>query len=372
MTAIKIADHIYSVGAVDYDIREFHGYETPYGTTYNAYLIMDEKITLIDTVKSTFSDTLIKNISEVIDPSKIDYIISNHVEPDHSGGLKPVSDIAKNAKLITSPNGEKGLRAYYHQNWDFQVVKTGDTLSIGKYTLEFIQTPMVHWPDNMMVYLKDKSLLFSNDAFGQHYASDERFDYEIGTNVTLERAKDYYANIVLPYDVPVRKIFKDLEGKDISMIAPSHGVIIKDTLNGLLAKYKDWSENKTNKNEAVIVFDTMWGATKAMAEEVAKDFKSKGIRPKIFYLKDHHISEIMTELIESKYICVGSSTLNKQMLPNVAAFLTYMKGLAPKNRIGLAFGSYGWSGESIKKVHEMLQSCKFEMMDPIKKIYMTE
>lgn len=370
MASRKITEHIYWVGACDFDIKEFHGYQTPYGTTYNAYLIIDEKITLIDSVKSSFSKVLIDNISEVIDPSKIDYIVSNHVEPDHSGSIADVLKLAKNAKVYTCPNGEKGLKAYYHENWNFEVVTTGDTLNTGKYTFEFIQTPMVHWPDNMMAYLKEETMLFSNDAFGQHYASEERFDYEIGEKVTLERAKDYYANIVLPYGTQVKKIFTSLEGKDISMICPSHGVNIKEYITPLLSKYADWADNKTNENEAVIVYDTMWGATEIMAKEIAEDFESKGINTKIFSLKKHHISEVMYQLIEAKYICVGSSTLNKQMLPNVAAFLTYMKGLEPKGRTGMAFGSYGWGGNSIKYVHEFLESCKFEMLPSIKRVYM--
>ncbi|NLK72743.1 MAG: FprA family A-type flavoprotein [Clostridiales bacterium] len=369
MSAVKIADNIYWVGAVDFDSREFHGYEIPYGTTYNAYLIVDEKITLIDTVKEKFSNTLIQNISEIVDPARIDYVLANHVEPDHSGGLDSILDIAKAAQLITCSNGEKGLRAYYHQDWNFKIVKSGDILNTGRYNLEFIQTPMVHWPDNMMVYLEDTQMLFSNDAFGQHYASKERFDFEVDEKITLERAKDYYANIVLPFDAPVKKIFADLEGKDISMILPSHGLILKNTLTKILGKYKDWSDNITNENEAVIVYDSMWGSTKEMAEKIAEDFEKKGIQTKTFYLKEHHVSEIMSHIIEAKYICVGSSTLNRQMLPNVAAFLTYMKGLAPKNRIGLAFGSYGWSGESIKYVNEELEECKFEMMEPIKRQY---
>ena len=371
MAAVKISDNIYWVGAVDFDIREFHGYETPHGTTYNAYLVLDEKITLIDTVKSKFSDVLLKNISEIIDPSKIDYVISNHVEPDHSGSLMNIMAIAPNASLYTTPLGEKGLRAYYHQEWNFKVVKTSDTITTGQYTFEVIQTPMVHWPDNMMVYLKEKEVLFSNDAFGQHYASNERYDYEVGESLVLDRAKDYYANIVLPYGTQVIKAFNDLEGKNLSMICPSHGLVLKNTINEILSKYSDWANNKVNDQQAVIVYDTMWGATKDMAHEIAKDFESKGIHPQIYYLKENHISQVMNALMEAKYICVGSSTLNKQMLPNVAAFLTYMKGLAPKNRTGLAFGSYGWSGESIKYVNETLESCKFEMMDPIKRIYMT-
>lgn len=370
MTALRMAENIYWVGAIDFDIREFHGYKTPYGTTYNAYLIIDEKITLIDSVKSNFSNEMIKNISEIIDPSKIDYVISNHVEPDHSGSIIDILKLAPNAKVYTTPNGEKGLKAYYAKDWDFRIVKTGDSLNTGRYNFEFIQTPMIHWPDNMVTYLKEEEILFSNDSFGQHYASSERYEAEIGIDIALERAKDYYANIVLPYDAAVKKALNDLNSKKISTIAPSHGLIWKNHIPDIIAKYEGWSSNKTDEKLAVIVYDTMWGATEMMARKIAAEYDSKGIRVVMMNLKKNHISEAMNQLMEAKYIFVGSSTLNKNILPNIAAFLAYMKGLAPKNRVGMAFGSYGWSGESIGIVDEALKACKFEMLPPRKIQYM--
>lgn len=370
MSAVKIAENVYWVGAIDYDVREFHGYKTPYGTTYNAYLILDDKITLIDTVKASFAEEMIKNVEEIIPFDKIDYLISNHVEPDHSGSLVKAYELAKDAVVYTSPNGEKGLRAYYKKDFNFHVTKTGETLNTGKYSFTFIHTPMVHWPDNMVTFMPEQNILFSNDAFGQHIASKERFADELGKEKIMERAGDYYANIVFPFGMQVKRILDAVKGLEIKQIAPSHGVVWRTYLDDILAKYAYWADNKFDENSAVIVYDTMWNATKIMAERLAEDFKSKGIKVKLLSLKEHHISEVMTEILEAKYICVGSSTLNRNMLPNVAAFLTYMKGLSPKGRTGLAFGSYGWSGESIPQIEEILKSCGFEMLPSIKQVYM--
>lgn len=369
MGAVKLAENVYWVGAIDYDIRDFHGYRTPFGTTYNAYLVIDEKITLIDSVKSNFADVMLSNIAEIINPERIDYVVSNHVEPDHSGSLPNILEIVPNAVVFTSPNGEKGLRAYYKKDWNFKVVKTGDSVNTGKFNLSFLLTPMVHWPDNMGTYLDGLNILFSNDAFGQHVASDGRFDDEIGIECALDRAKDYYANIVLPFGQQVKKVLAESCKFDIRMIAPSHGICWRSAIGEVIGKYTTWADNKTDENLAVIVYDTMWGSTEILAKRIADDFEKKGISSKILSLKKSHISEVMAELIEAKYICVGSPTLNRNLMPNVAAFLAYMKGLSPKKRTGLAFGSYGWSGESVDLVEDTLKSCGFEMLDQIKVQY---
>ncbi len=367
--AIKLSDNIYWVGAVDYDIRDFHGYRTPYGTSYNAYLVIDEKVTLIDTVKADFSHVLIDNISEIIDPKEIDYIITNHVEPDHSGALPDVLEVTETPVIITSPMGDKVLKAYYKKDWNVNIVKTGDSLSTGEYSFNFLQTPMVHWPDSMVTYLPEEKFLFSNDAFGQHLASEERFEDEIGAERVLERAKDYYANIIFPLGAQVRKILTEVSKLDISLIAPSHGVMWRKDISTIVSKYTDWANNKTNDDEGVIVYDTMWGSTEILAQRIGDEFREKGIKVKILSLKEHHISEVINQLLTAKYICVGSSTLNRNILPNVAAFLTYMKGLAPKDRIGMAFGSYGWSGESVDIVEDTLRSCGFDIIDKLKVQY---
>lgn len=361
MKAVKIKEGIYWVGAIDWSLRSFHGYTTSRGSTYNAYLIIDEKITLVDTVKSTFAQEMISRISSVIDPAKIDYLVSNHVEPDHSGAIPDIMKLAPNAKVVTSaPQGVKGLTAHYGE-YDYLPVKGGDVLSIGKRTLKFVPTPMLHWPDNMVTYCEEEKLLFSNDAFGQHYASSGRFDDVEPLEDVLLEAKKYYANIVMPYGAQVQNAYKVVSALDIDTIAPSHGVIWRKNIPEILERYRSWSLNECD-NLAVVVYDSMWHSTEKMAVAITEAFTEKGVEVKQFDLKANHISDIMADILTAKYIAVGSPTLNNNMLPTVSAFLTYLKGLAPKGRKAFAFGSYGWGGQSIGQVEEQLADCKFEIM----------
>jgi len=371
MKPVKIKENIYWVGGIDWDLRNFHGYLTQRGSTYNAFLIIDEKITLVDTVKYYLVDEMLERISDIIDPSKIDYIVSNHVEMDHSGGLTRMMEVAPNAKIITSPKGEKGLRQHYKKDWNFQVMDSGDTLNTGKLSLSFILTPMVHWPDNMVTYCPEEKILFSNDAFGQHLATSERFDDEYAIDIISEEAKKYYANIVLPYSAQVQKALEAVAGKAIDIIAPSHGIIWRSHIDRIINEYKTWSSNKTDK-KALIIYDTMWKSTQQVAQAIQKGFENQGIFTRMLNLQSNHISDIMTEVLTAEYICIGSPTLNKNMLPTVAAFLTYFKGLAPKERKGLAFGSYGWAPHGVKQVQEALESCHFEMLDQVKVNYVPD
>jgi flavorubredoxin len=369
MPAVKIAPNVWWVGAIDYNVREFHGYKTPFGTTYNAYLVIDEKITLIDTVKHDFADEMIKNISDVTDPSKLDYIVSNHVEPDHSGSMPEIMALNPGVAVFTSPNGYKGLKAYYKTEWNFHVVKTGDTLSLGQYSLSFLHMPMVHWPDSMATYLPEQKILFSNDAFGQHIATAERFADEVGMEKIFDRAKDYYANIVMPFGAPVTRVLADASKLDVSIIAPSHGLVWRSELDRLLGKYTDWSVYKTRPDLAVIAYDTMWGSTGMLAEKLADGYRKQGMEAKVLNLRNCHISEVVAEAIEASVICIGSPTLNRGMMPQTMALLHYMKGLGFKNRKGRAFGSWGWSGESIGLIDEALKAMGFETEEPLKVQY---
>ncbi|MFC1508068.1 FprA family A-type flavoprotein [Candidatus Omnitrophota bacterium] len=360
---MEIKKGIYWVGGIDWKLKNFHGYSTERGSTYNAYLIIDKKITLVDTVKHYFFDEMLKRIKDIIDPAKIDYIVSNHTEMDHSGSLPKVLDIAKNAVVLCSPNGEKGLRRHFKKDWNFKVVNTGDSINIGERNLNFVLTPMVHWPDSMVTYLPEEKLLLSNDAFGQHIASNERFVDEVEWGIVKEEATKYYANIVLPYGSQVQKALGVVGSLDVDMIAPSHGLIWKKRIKDIVECYKKWSSN-TCDEKAVIVYDTMWHSTEKMAHVLEEVFKEKGLSCVVKDLATSHISDVMTDVLEAKYICVGSPTLNNGMLSTVASFLTYMKGLAPKNRIGIAFGSYGWGGQSVGEIENVLEGCKFQL--PIK------
>ena len=361
MKSKEVKKGIYWVGAIDWNVRNFHGYLTQRGTTYNAYLVIDEKITLIDTVKPNLTDELLERISDIIEPSKIDYIICNHVEMDHSGALPKVLKLAPNATIVTCPSGEKGLEAHYHQNWNYKIVKTGDILNLGKRSLQFVTTPMVHWPDNMVAYMPEEKILFSNDAFGQHLASSARFDDEFPLDIIMIEARKYYANIVLPYDKPVNKALGDASGLDIEMIAPSHGIIWRKNIGAIIENYNKWASNETIK-KAVIVYDTMWNSTEKMAIAIQSAFEEKGYICPRFNLQFNHISDIMTEILTAEYICVGSPTLNKNIMPSVAGFLTYMQGLAPKGRKAIAFGSYGWGDQSIPKITKFFEDAGFEII----------
>lgn len=371
MKPVQLKENIYWVGGIDWDIRNFHGYLTQRGTTYNAYLVIDEKITLIDTVKHYLSDEMLSRISVVIDPGKIDYVVSNHVEMDHSGGLPRIMEGAPGAKIFASPNGEKGLRVHYKGDWDYHVMKSGETISLGKRSLTFVHTPMVHWPDNMISYLAEDKILFSNDAFGQHIASSERFDDQLSSGIAMEEAGKYYANIVLPYGSQVQKALEAVSGLEMDMIAPSHGIIWRSQIPAILRAYRSWSVNET-EDKAVIVYDSMWNSTEKIAYAVQAAFENKGIGTRMMNLRTNDISDIMTQVLTSKYICVGSPTLNNTMLPTVAAFLTYLKGLAPKKRVGLAFGSYGWGGQSVGQVEEVLKGLGFDLLEQIRLRYVPD
>ncbi|OOM11924.1 FprA family A-type flavoprotein [Clostridium saccharobutylicum] len=369
MNAVEVKKGIYWVGAIDWSLRNFHGYTTNRGATYNAYLIIDEKIALIDTVKAQFAGELLERISKVIDPEKIDYIISNHVEMDHSGSIPKVMEVCKNAAIITSsPSGLKGLTAHYGQ-YNYKSVKANETLSLGKRTLKFVPTPMLHWPDNMVTYCPEEKILFSNDAFGQHYASSRRFDDEEPLEIILEEAKNYYGNIIMPYGKQVQGACEIVCSLDIEMIAPSHGVIWRKNIKTIFDAYKLWSENNPQTG-AIVVFDSMWHSTEVMAKTIVEAFADKNIPVKLYDLKVNHISEIIPEVLTSKYIAVGSPTLNNTIMPTVAAFLCYLKGLSPKNRKAFAFGSYGWGGQSIVQVEEELEKCGFDIcLDKIRVQY---
>ena len=375
MKAYKLRDNIWWVGAIDWDLRNFHGYLTQRGSTYNAYLIIDEKITLIDNVKYYLYDEMISRISDVIDPARIDIIVQNHVEMDHSSGLPQLMKLIPNAKIYTNANGIKGLKAHYKEDWNFEEIKSGDSIKIGKRDLTFLTTPMVHWPDNQVTYCPQEKILFSNDAFGQHIATNERLVEEYHLSIALEEAKKYYANIVLPYSRMVQKVLEAAAPLELEMIAPSHGLIWTEHIPQILAAYTDWANNVADPGRALVIWDTMWNSTQLMAQAIAQGFENRGIKAKMLNLQTNHISDIMTDVMDAKYICVGSPTINSSILPTVAAFIYYLKGLSPKERIGLAFGSYGWGGQSVPILQQMLgdpKECGFTMLEPIKTLYIPD
>jgi flavorubredoxin len=327
--------------------------------------VIDEKVTLIDNVKSYLFKEQLERIRSVIDPSKIDIIIQNHIEMDHSGSLPMMKELCPQAEIYATAKGAEGLQRHYKKDWQIKTVKGGSTLSLGKRQISFVPTPMVHWPDNMVSYSEYDKVLFSNDAFGQHIASQERFDDQIALGILEEEAAKYYANIVLPYGAQVVKALEVAAGLDIEWILPSHGIIWNKRIPEIIKWYDKWSHNRT-ENKAMVIYDTMWGSTERMAKAIRDAFEESGISAGLYSLQNNHISDLMTIILDTRYICVGSPTLNNKIMPTVAAFLTYFSGLAPQGRIGLAFGSYGWGGQSIPLLDKALEEMKFERFTPMK------
>ncbi len=370
MKPVEIAKGIYDVGVNDWNIRDFHGYSTYMGTSYNSFLIVDEKIALIDTVKKEFADQLLDNISQIADPKKIDYMISNHTEMDHSGGLPRVMHrIGEDKPLLCSKMGEKNLSRHFPQKWNYHPLKNGEELSLGSRTLTFIETRMLHWPDSMFTYLKEDKILFSSDAFGQHYAGHEKFDDVIGDAI-MPHAKKYFANILLLYSPLILKLVEKIMemGLEFDMICPDHGILWRKDPGKIINAYVEWSRQEHTGKKAVIIYDTMWHSTETMAHAIASGLTEEGVSVRPMKLREWHRSDIMTEVMDAKAVIIGSPTLNNGLFPTVSDFLTYMKGLKPLNKIGAAFGSYGWSGESVRLIGNELEAMKFEMADSALKI----
>jgi flavorubredoxin len=358
----ELTKGIHWVGAIDWNVRNFHGYITHRGTTYNAYLIIDEKIALVDTVKEAFFPEMLQRIEKIVDPKKIDYIISNHTEPDHSGSITKMLKVAKNAELIASDFGVKNLRRHYGKELKCTSIKEKPNIRLGKRTLQFVSTPMVHWPDSMVTYIPEEKLLLSNDAFGQHLASSKRFDDEVDQAVLMQEATTYYANIVMPLWMSVSRAFKALEGINIEIIAPSHGIIWRSKPEKILNAYQRWVEGKT-ENRAVIVYDTMWGSSEKVAKALAEGISSEGVIVSLYRLRDTHNSDVIAQILEARAVLVGSPTLNNSLFPTVASFLSYMKGLRPRNKIGTVFGSYGWGGGAKRAVETEMKASGIELLE---------
>jgi anaerobic nitric oxide reductase flavorubredoxin len=367
MVKVTLKEGISWVGVVDWNIRDFHGYITRRGSTYNAYLIQDEKTALVDTVKAQFCNELIEHISELTSLDKIDYIIVNHVEMDHSSSLPTIAKLAKNAKIYSSARGKEELIKHYGAEFErVETVKSGDTLKLGTKTLTFLEAPMLHWPDSMFTYLVEDKVLMPNDAFGQHLASSGRFDDEVDQTVLMEEAVTYYANILTPFSsLIVKKIEEVVAMKlPIDMIAPSHGIIWRKDPMKIVNAYMDWCTGKIVKQKALIVFDTMWGSTDKMARAIGEGIASQGVEVKLLKLRATDNTDIVTEIVDAKAVIVGSPTLNNGMFPSLGAFLTYIGGLKPKGKLWSFFGSYGWGGGAVRGMVKMAKEAGFEVLEP--------
>ncbi|MBU1651386.1 FprA family A-type flavoprotein [bacterium] len=369
--AIEITKDVYWVGATDWTIRNFHGYATHRGTTYNAYLIVDEKVTLIDTVKYDFREEMFARIASVIDPRQIDYLISNHSELDHSGAIPYVKHLAQPEKIIASKMGALTLKEHNLVGDDVQVVKDGETINLGKKTLKFFDTKMLHWPDSMFSYLTDERILFSQDAFGMHLATAERFDDELPFELLRRETAKYYANILLPYSPMVKKLLSKLSAENVkpAMIAPDHGPVWRQDPSKPIELYQHWADQKP-VNKAVVVYDTMWNSTGKMAQAIVDGLYEAGTEVVPMHMSSSHRSDAATEILEAGALIVGSPTLNNNLFPTIADTLVYLKGLRRTGLIGAVFGSYGWGGEAFKQLEEYLTDMKVEIVSaPLKAKY---
>ncbi len=356
------------MGKIDWELRKFHGdeYSTHRKSSYNSYLIKEDKVALIDTVWRPFAKEFVENLANEIDLNKIDHIIANHAESDHSGALPELMRLIPDTPIYCTKNGVKSLKGHYHQDWDFQVVKTGDKLSLGKKELVFVEAPMLHWPDSMFCYLTGDSVLFSNDAFGQHYASEYMFNDLVDQNELAHECIKYYANILTPFSPMVTKKIKEVLSfkLPLDIICTSHGIIWRDKPEQIVEQYLTWADNY-QENQITIIYDTMWNGTRVMAEKIAEGIKvaDKEVNIKLFNLPKTDKNDVITEIFKSKAILVGSPTINKGILVSVAGILEEIKGLKFKNKKAAAFGCYDWSGESTRIISNELEAAGFDRID---------
>ncbi len=366
--SLNVKSNIYWVGKIDWELRKFHGdeYSTHRGSSYNSYLIKEDKVALVDTVWTPFAKEYVENLAKEIDLNKIDYIIANHAESDHSGALPELMRRIPDTPIYCTKNGVKSLKGHYHQDWNFQVVKTGDKLSLGSKELIFVEAPMLHWPDSMFCYLTGDNILFSNDAFGQHYASEYMFNDLVDPNELAEECIKYYANILTPFSPLVTKKIKEVLSFNLplDMICTSHGIIWRDKPEQIVEKYMTWADSY-QENQITLIYDSMWNGTRIMAEKIAEGIKDSDdkVNVKLFNLAKSDKNDVITEVFKSKAILVGSPTINKGILVSVAGMLEEIKGLNFKNKKAAAFGSYGWSGESNKIISESLKTAGFEIIN---------
>jgi len=362
---IEVTKGVYWVGVVDWAIKKFHGQElsTHRGSTYNAYLIVDEKTALVDTVWGPFQEQLIDNIREVVDPTKIDIVVANHAETDHSGSLPAVMRHSPNATVVVSQRGKESIEGHFHQPWDFKTVKTGDKINIGRNDLVFVEAPMLHWPDSMFTYLTGKNVLMPNDAFGQHYATAFRFNDQVNEEELYEEAIKYYANILTPFSSLVLKKIDEVLSLNLAVdiIAPSHGVIWRKDPLQIVKKYQEWAAQQPERS-AVILYDTMWEGTRQMAEAIGQGLAASDVPYKMFHVAVSDRNDVITEVFKAKAIIAGSPTFNQGILPTISPIFEDLRGLKFQNKIGAAFGSYGWSGESVKIIEEHLNNSKIQLV----------
>ena len=364
----EIKNNVCWVGKIDWELKKFHGddYSTHKGSTYNSYLVREEKNVLIDTVWAPFADEFVENLASEIDLNKIDYIVANHGEVDHSGALPELMKRIPNVPIYCTANAVKSLKGQYHQDWNFRVVKTGDKLDVGNgKELIFVEMPMLHWPDSMATYLTKDNILFSNDAFGQHYATNELFNDLVDQCDLFNEAIKYFANILNPFSQILLKKLNEITALNlpIDIIATSHGIIWRDNPMQIVERYAKWADNY-QENQISVLYSTMWNGTKTLAEKIAEGIRKAdpGVKIKLMNITKSDMNDLATEVFRSKMVVIGSPTIGNSILPPVAGFIHMLKELKFKNKKAAAFGCYGWSGESVKILNEAMTGAGFQVV----------
>jgi len=367
---VSLREGIDWVGYVDWTVRDFHSYNTERGTTYNAYLVRDEQTALIDAVKEPYGNVLLANVAGLVDPAKVDWVVCNHAEPDHAGVLPQVLAAMPNATLVCNKKCLLALEKHFDTSgWKVKLVEPGDVISLGRLTLEFINTPMAHWPESMFTYVRQEKLLFSMDAFGQHCATTERFDDENNLGAILEDARTYYANILMPYGASTARAMSAAGGLDIEMIATSHGVIWRSHIPEILKAYEQWTSGKPQP-KVIILYDTMWESTAAMARAIEEGAAHPGVQVKVIHVRRNTLTTIAADVFDAAAVAVGSATLNGTMMPQLGAVFAYLHGLKPTAKAAIGFGSYGWGRGATEVIQEHLEGLKWETLRaPIKSQY---
>ncbi len=363
-----VKNNIYWVGKTDWELKTFHGqeYSTHRGSSYNSYLLLEEKVALIDTVWGPYAKEFVANLAAEIDLQRIDFIIANHAEPDHSGALPELMKLIPNTPIYCTANGIKSLKGHYHQDWNFRPVKTGDRLNLGSKELIFVEAPMLHWPDSMFCYLTGDQVLFSNDAFGQHYATESLFNDRIDPAELWAESIKYYANILTPFSPLVTKKINEFVGLNLplELICTSHGVIWRENPLQIVQKYLEWASDY-QENQITLIYDTMWDGTRIVAEQIARgiELADPAIAVKLHNSAKFDKNDIITDVFKSKAILVGSPTINRGILHSVAGILEEIRGLGFKKKKAAAFGCHGWSGEGVGIINQGLKAAGFELLD---------
>lgn len=368
--ATKIKNNVFWVGKVDWELRHFHGDElsTHHGTTYNSYLIREEKTVLVDTVWQPFTEEFLRELAQAVDLKKIDAVVVNHAEIDHSGAMDALMSRIPGVPVYCTPNGVKSLKGHFHKDWNFKPVRTGDTLDIGNgKKLVFFEAAMLHWPDTMFTYLTGDNILFSNDAFGQHLATDRIFADLVDPCTLWEELLKYYANIIAPWSKMVAAKLEEFKALNwpVDMILTSHGASWRgEGVLKVIERYTAFAQ-VYQENRISIVYDTIWGGTRIMAEEIAKGIRmaDPSVIVNVMNLASADKNDVASEVFRSKAVLVGSPSHNKCALTSVAGFLEEMRGLSFKGKKAAAFGCYGWSGEAQKRMTDILAEIGFEVVD---------